>query len=186
MGAWFRLGGDSTEFDSRNIFGIRYGVAAWYAPEDLYSVGLAFETAGLGGGQRAEGLDSIDIEYGVSTVWAGARAYPFRRGPLALFVLLRVGASFQRLDANGIRATSNITVPAETFQCSAGQGPGFALGGSVGVDVTLNEQIAFLGQVDAAAHRLSSDVIDGCARGVGSVSSLGFGLGLAYRFGIGH
>jgi hypothetical protein len=103
-----------------------------------------------------------------------------------MYVALALGASWQHVEASGSRggATGGV-VPPEAFVCSASDGPGFALGAGVGIDVDMERNLAFLAQVEASGHRLTSDPLDGCAPGSGSVTGVGAQVGFMYRFDLG-
>ncbi len=56
------------------------------------------------------------------------------------------------------------------------------MGGGVGVDVDIDRHFALITEIDGGAHRLTSQPLDGCAPGSGSVTTIGAHLGFAYRF----
>jgi hypothetical protein len=57
-----------------------------------------------------------------------------------------------------------------------------ALGGGGGAAWLLGPRVQLIGRVDASAHRMQGDWLGGCAAGIGSVTSVSVGLGLAYGF----
>ena len=89
--------------------------------------------------------------------------------------------SWQHADADGSRVSQEFPRPAETYVCSAGDGPGLALGGGLGFDVDLEKNLSFITQLEATAHRFTSETIDGCAPGSGSVTTIGASIGFAYK-----
>lgn len=178
-----RLGG-SSDFDlSRDESGgLVFGPSVWLAPSRLWSVGIAYERSGLGVDRSAGGENSVDVKRDLDALWLRGRAYPWRTDAIGLFVGLGLGVSWQHVQATGTRDTGEFVRPARPYSCSESSGPGFALGGGVGLDVDLSREVAFVTGIDAAAHRHTGDMVEGCAPGSGSITSLGARLGFAYRF----
>jgi hypothetical protein len=162
--------------------GMTFGLGGWFAPNRTYSLGLTYQRTTLGAAQSAGGVDSLTARYDMNTFWFGGRAYPLRNDTVGLYVLLELGASWQEVSAGGTRPTSVFTSPAESFACSEADSPGLALGGGLGLDVDIERRLAFLVQADLSGHRLSSEVVDGCAPGIGSVTNVGARVGFLYRF----
>jgi hypothetical protein len=178
-----RLGGDTSGIPDDEPVDLTYGLGVWFAPVRLWSVGLSYQRLGLGGGETSAGNGGIAVQREVNTFWAGGRAYPLRSDTIGMYVALALGASWQEVSANGSRESPTGGVnPPESFSCSASDGPGFALGAAIGLDVDMERNIAFLAQLDASGHRLTSDPIGGCAPGSGSVTGVGAQIGFMYRF----
>ena len=97
-------------------------------------------------------------------------------------IALSLGGSWHHASASGARPTGTFTRPADTYACSGSEGPGFAIGGGVGFDADLARDVAFILQADANAFRHTSDKLEGCAPGSGSVTALAARVGFAYRF----
>jgi hypothetical protein len=175
--------GDSEDYGyaSREPGGVVFGPGVWLSPARLWSVGLTYRRAGLGRDRSAPGDSSITVHRRLDTLWAGGRAYPWRTDSMGVYVVLQLGLSWQHANADGSRATGDFVRPAVTYACSASDGPGFALGGGVGFDVDLERNLSFITQLEATAHRHTSDGIDGCAPGSGSVSTIGASIGFAYK-----
>jgi hypothetical protein len=178
-----RLGGDSSGIGDEEPVDATFGAGLWLSPERLWSLGLAYQRLGLGGGRSLPSEGSVSVQREVDTAWLGGRAYPWRSDELGIYVTLALGLSWQQVAASGSRAkgTGNV-LPPEPFACSASDGPGFALGGGVGLDVEMAESLAFLAQLDGTAHRLTSEPIGGCAPGSGSVTGVAAQIGFSYRF----
>jgi hypothetical protein len=178
-----RLGGDASGISDDEPVDLTFGAGVWFAPNRLWSLGLGYQRLGLGGGRTPARENSVSVQRDIDTVWAGGRAYPVRSDAIGLYVALALGASWQRASASGSRsgAISGVSAP-EAFSCSASDGPGFALGGGVGVDVDIDRNLAFLVQIDGTGHRLTSETLDGCVAGSGSVTAIGAQLGFMYRF----
>lgn len=177
-----RLGdGEDYGFASRESGGVAFGPGIWLSPARLWSVGLTYRRAGLGRDRSAPGENSLTVHRRLDTLWAGGRAYPWRSDSMGIYVLLQLGLSWQHADADGSRTTNDFVRPAETYACTANDGPGLALGGGVGFDVDLEKNLSFVTQLEAQAHRHTSDTIDGCTPGSGSISTIGASIGFAYR-----
>jgi hypothetical protein len=178
-----RLGDDTTGISDAEPVDLTFGAGLWFAPDRLWSLGLGYQRLGLGGSVTPAREDSLSVQRDIDTIWAGGRAYPLRSDAIGLYIALALGASWQRAQASGSRSGAVPGVsPPETFACSASDGPGFALGGGVGIDVDIDRRLAFLAQVDGTGHRLTSETLDGCVAGSGSVTAVGAQLGFMYRF----
>ncbi len=181
-GLMARIGSETTLPNDEPV-DLAYGAGAWFAPTRLWSVGLAFQRVGLGGGETDSPRHSLAVQRDVNTLWLGGRAYPWRSDELGVYVGLALGASWQEVSANGARERSPGTMgPIEPFACSASDGPGFALSGAVGLDAEMGRGFAFLAEATAAGHRLTSEPIGACAPGSGSVTGVGAQIGFMYRF----
>jgi len=177
-----RLGSSFSASAQEQLFDTDYALGAFLAWNPEYALGVELERSGLGRARDLSGQNSIDAEYSAWGAWLAARVFPIRRERLDLFVQLRVGLVLQHVDALGTRLeTSSITVPARSFSCSEGQGPGFGLGGALGAAYFLSPHVSFVSRLDATGQRLSGDPIAGCANGIGSVASVSGTLGLAFE-----
>ncbi|MCC6903497.1 MAG: hypothetical protein IT377_31300 [Polyangiaceae bacterium] len=183
VGVTGRLGG-SSDYDLRRdqSSGMVFGPSVWFAPARLWSVGLAYEHATLGVDRSEAAANTVDVKRSLDAVWVRGRAYPWRTDDVGLYVGLGLGASWQTARGTGTQANGDFVQPSRPFSCSATDGPGFALGGGLGLDVDMTRSLAFVVGVDAAAHRQSGDTIEGCAPGSGSITAVGARLGFAYRF----
>lgn len=183
IGAGTRLGG-SGDFDLNRdqSGGVTFGPSLWLSLSRLWSAGLAYERSMLGGDRSNAGANTIDVTRALDAVWLRGRAYPWRTNDFGLYVGLGLGASWQRVRSTGTRASDDFVRPSAPYSCSATDGPGFALGGGLGLDLDMSRSVAFVTGVDAAAHRQTGDVVDGCAPGSGSITSIGARIGFAYRF----
>jgi hypothetical protein len=159
-----------------------YALGAFLGWNSEYAIGVELEHAGLGRVKAISGPNSVDAEYGATSGWLALRVFPWRGERFDVYFGLRVGLAFQHVDAFGTRGQEVSTLPAQVFHCSEWDGPGFGLGGGVGVDYRLSERVAVLGRLDATGERLSGSELGSCALGVGSVTSVSAGLGLAYEF----
>ena len=176
--------GDPADYGyaSSDRSGIVFGPGIWFASTRLWSVGITYQRSRLGS-DRTDPLDgSLSITRDLDALWLGGRAFPWRTDAMGLFISLGLGMSWQHVTANGTRPANDAVRPEQPFACSGSDGPGVALGGGLGLDLDISNDLAFIGMLNAAAHRQTSDVVEGCAPGSGSVTSVGAQIGLAYRF----
>jgi hypothetical protein len=174
---------DSSTSDKDQATDTGYGLGIWYEGGERLALGAMYEYNGLGEGESQAGANFNLTEYRVHALWAAGRAYPYRVDGVGVFATAAVGMNVMRLTASGTR-TVNETQPAESFLCSAGATPNLSLAGGGGVNLDVGQQMAFLTQLGAAMHRGTSDVVDGCAAGIGSPVTLSLKLGFAYYFGV--
>jgi hypothetical protein len=67
-----------------------------------------------------------------------------------------------------------------SFECEGAAGVSFGMGVEAGLDVALSEKVRFVGGMGIDGHRLTSDALDGCAPGAGTVSVFTLRSGLVY------
>ncbi len=176
-----RLGEQGSYSEDRG-YGALYGVGAWLRAAASVELGLELTRTELGEVENARSPNLIWAEYGVTSLWFGGRFEPWRSNDLGLFVALRVGYGLQDVSARGVQQEPGGLAPAGSFSCSQTGGGGIAFGGGAGAALFLGPHVQLVGRLDATAHRLTSDRLGSCAPGIGSVTSLGVGLGLAYGF----
>jgi hypothetical protein len=176
-----RLGEQGSYSEDRG-YGALYGAGAWLRAVEHVELGLELTRTELGKVENERSPNLIWAEYGVTSLWFGGRFEPWRSNDVALFVALRVGYGLQDVSARGVLQEPGGLAPAGSFSCSETGGGGVALGGGAGAALFLGPRIQLVGRLDATAHRLTSDRLGSCAPGIGSVTSLGLGLGLAYGF----
>jgi hypothetical protein len=176
-----RLGEQGSYSEDRG-YGALYGAGAWLRAVEHVELGLELTRTELGKVESERSPNLIWAEYGVTSLWFGGRFEPWRSNDVALFVALRVGYGWQDVSARGVLQEPGGLAPAGSFSCSETGGGGVAFGGGVGAALFLGPRIQLVGRLDATAHRLTSDRLGSCAPGIGSVTSLGLGLGLAYGF----
>ena len=177
-----RLGSGNEGFDTEDPAGVAYALGAWFAPNRVYSVGLAYQRTGLGSGQTEPVAPSVTAQYDLNTIWLGGRAYPLRNDHVGMFLQIMVGGSWQEVRASGTRATAEFGTPAETFSCSVSDGPGLSLSGGIGLDVDIDRHLAFVASAEGGGHQQSGELVDGCTLGVGSVATVLGRIGFMYRF----
>lgn len=180
-----RLGPASFESVDEERFGLGLDLSTWFTLSDVYVLGLGVTRTDLGNVTGGSGTDGIDADYNVTAVYLGGRAFPFRSRSAELFVGLRVGMAWQGVEAIGVRTLEPNVAPPTTFQCTGFTGPGAALGATIGGALRLGARAWLTGHVDATGYQLTSDVVDNCVAGIGSVTAASFGAGLLYAFDLG-
>jgi hypothetical protein len=178
-----RLGSASDYgFTSGERTGLVFGPSVWLAPARIWAVGLGYERSTLGTDSTQPSLGAISVKRDLDAVWLSGRAFPWRTDSMGVFVALGLGVSWQHLHADGTRVPEGSVSPGSTFDCGGSDGPGLALGGGLGLDVDLDRNLAFVTQVQAAGHRHTSETLDACAPGSGSLTLVSGRIGFAYRF----
>ncbi|MFO0571692.1 MAG: hypothetical protein U0263_39070 [Polyangiaceae bacterium] len=176
--------GDAADYGytSSERGGIMFGPGVWFSGSRVWSAGVMYQRSRIGSDRTDPIEGSLTIRRDLDALWLGGRAFPWRTDAMGLFIALGLGMSWQHVNADGTRPATDAVSPDQPFSCSGSDGPGIALGGGVGLDVDISNQLAFVTLLNAAAHRHTSDVVEGCAPGSGSVTSVGAQIGFAYRF----
>jgi len=128
-----RLGSSFDDAADEEHWGASYAFASYFAWRPEFALGLELDHSGLGRVRALTDQSSVDSEYNATGAWLGARVFPVRSERFDFFVNLRVGMVWQHLDSYGTRASSSITVPAQTYSCTESDGPGLGLGGALGL-----------------------------------------------------
>jgi hypothetical protein len=178
-----RFGSSFDSTDDDQVLDTSFALGAYLAWSPEYAVGLELEQTGLGRIRGLSGENSIDAEYSATSAWLATRVFPWHSERLDVFLNLRLGLAMQHVNALGTRVESDsIAVPAQSFSCTAWDGPGIGLGAALGLNYRLARHVAFVSRLDATGERLSGDVLGTCADGIGSVTSIAGSVGLAYTF----
>jgi len=177
--------GEQGSYDDDEGLGALYGAGVWLRAVEHVELGLELTRTELGRVENERSPNLLWAEYGVTNLWFGGRFEPWRSRDVAVFVALRIGYGFQDVSARGVLQQSGGLAPADSFSCSESGGGGVAFGGGAGAALLLGPHVQLLGRLDATAQRLPSDRLGACAPGIGSVTSLAVGLGLAYGFELG-
>lgn len=181
-GSLLAIASGSADFDDQQQFDASYGLGLWYTPLTHFAVGARYEYFGLGGGESSHGTDYVDADYSAHTAWLTGRAYPFSGDVYSIYVGAGVGMVAMRQSAVGVR-TTDITDPAgNPFKCGGTSSPDVGFRASAGVEIAIDERLAFVSGVGATMLRGSSDIEHDCVPGVGSPISVGVGMGFAYHF----
>ena len=168
-------------FDSETHAGAELGLSLYWDLKREFSVGLELDRASLGRGTALTALDSVSIDYTVSSAMLGARAYPWRSEMVDLFVGLQVGVGVQGVSAQGT-ANNGALQPASSYSCGASDAPAFQLGGGAGARLMISPRWGITGRVNAVGRRTSGELIEACAQGIGTATTITASLGLGYDF----
>ncbi|MGC4087019.1 MAG: hypothetical protein QM756_03780 [Polyangiaceae bacterium] len=174
--------GDASGYSHDEGLGARYGLGFYFTLSDAIALGLELSRADLGRASAQTGQNFVQAEYASSAALLSGRFVAYQNQSLRLFAALRVGLALEHVAASGVRVQGTPLEPATSFDCSGSAGPAMAIGAGVGGLVHLNESLDFVSRLDVHADQLTSDVVGGCAAGVGSGTSLSLGVGLAYGF----
>jgi hypothetical protein len=174
--------GQAAGYAADQPWGAVYGAGLWLNVATATALGLELVHAELGHGRASKGANLVDADYSVTGAWLGGRFTPWRSDQLRFFVALRLGLSLEHVTAYGVRQPSSPFESPSVFDCTGTHGPAFGVAGGAGLAFRLNSRLDLLGRVDAHGEQLTSDVVNGCAAGAGSATSLSFGLGVAYGF----
>ena len=132
-------------------------------------------------GTALSGLDSVGVDYTVSSAMLGFRAYPKRTEIFDVFVGLQVGVGIQAVSAVGT-ANNGALLPASSYTCGAADAPALQLGGGVGARLMFTPRWGVSARVNGMGRRLTSDVVGDCAQGLGTATTISAGVGLGYDF----
>jgi hypothetical protein len=171
----------SVGFDSETHAGTQLALSLYYDFKPELAIGLEIDRSTLGRGTGISGRDSVSVDYTVSSAMLGFRAYPRRSELLDLFVGLQVGIGVQGVSATGTQ-NNGVILPASSYQCGASDTPALQLGGGIGARLMISPRWGVTARIDGTGRRLSGDVIDGCAQGLGTATTVSGGIGLGYDF----
>jgi OOP family OmpA-OmpF porin len=169
------------EVSARN--GIRVGVTAIFRPIRWFGFGVGYEHADL----DRDRADIDEVSYrttfrDMNTLWIDARAYPLRFDPVALYVNIAGGPTWQGLESDSVEI--DLSNPSNTLssQCDGTGGAGFAMKGAVGAEVALVSGAILWGEFGPDYYLLSEDTLEGCTAGAGNAGMIGFRAGFAIGF----
>jgi hypothetical protein len=171
----------SAGFNDESHLGAEVGLSLYMELERELAAGLEIDRASLGRGTSISGLDSVSIDYTVSSAMLGLRAYPKRSELLDVFVGVQVGVGIQGVSAAGT-ANNGGVLAASSYQCGASDAPAFQIGGGVGARLMLSPRWGVTARINGTGRRLTSDLIDACARGIGTATTVSASVGLGYDF----
>lgn len=180
LGFSWRPEGDAG-FDDEDTLGSELGASLYFELKREIAAGIELERTSLGRGTAITGLDSVSVDYTATAALLGFRAYPLRRELLDVFVGFQVGAAVQSVSAAGTRNNGGV-LPASVYECSGWDQPALVIGGGIGARFMLSERWGVTARVNATGRRLNGELVDDCARGIGTVTSVSGGLGIGYDF----
>jgi len=168
-------------FDHETNVGAELGFSLYMELKRELAAGLEIERASLGRGTAIHGLDSVNIDYTVSSAMLGLRAYPKRTELLDVFVGLQVGVGIQGVLATGT-ANNGSLLPASPYSCGASDTPAFQIGGGIGARLMLTPRWGLTARVNGTGRRLTGEMVEDCAQGIGTATTVSAGLGVGYDF----
>ena len=171
----------SAGFDHETNVGAELGLSLYMELKRELAAGLEIERSSLGRGTAINGLNSVNIDYTVSSAMLGLRAYPKRTELVDFFVGLQVGVGIQGVAATGTASNGSL-LPAIPYSCGASDTPAFQIGGGVGARLMLTPRWGLTARINGTGRRLSSEMVEDCAQGIGTATTVSAGLGLGYDF----
>ncbi len=168
-------------FEEESQVGAEVGLSLYTDIKRELAVGLEIDRVSLGRGTAISGLDSVTVDYTVSSAMLGLRAYPFRTELFDLFVGLQLGVGIQGVSAAGTSNDGALS-PAVAYTCTGSDSPGFQLGGGVGARLMLTARWGLTARVGGTGRRLSGELVEDCARGIGTATTIEGSVGLGYDF----
>jgi hypothetical protein len=168
-------------FDHETNLGAELGFSLYMALKRELAAGLELERTSLGRGTAIHGLDSVNVDYTVSSAMLGLRAYPKRTELLDLFVGLQVGVGIQGVAATGTTNNGSL-LPASPYSCGASDAPAFQIGGGIGARLMLTPRWGLTARLNGTGRRLTGEMVEDCAQGIGTATTVSAGLGLGYDF----
>jgi len=171
----------SAGFDEESHVGAELGLSLYLDLKREIAAGLEIERASLGRGSAVSGVSSVNVDYTVTSAMLGFRAYPKRTELLDLFVGLQVGVGIQGVSAAGTQS-QGMLLPPVAYKCGGSDAPAFQIGGGVGARLMISPRWGVTGRINGTGRRLSSEVVDECAQGIGTAATVSAGIGLGYDF----
>lgn len=150
-----------------------------------WSAGLGYERWFLAEEGFEGGGAFTRVDRDLDALWLLGRGYPYEAERLSVYASLGVAPVWQHVEGSGaVLEPDPSGVPrARGVSCSAGDGAGLGLRIGVGAEVAITELVGFEGAIGLDHLRLSDEVIDGCAPGLGADTTLGLRLGLTLSAG---
>lgn len=168
-------------FDHESNVGAEVGLSLYLELKRELAAGIEIERSSLGRGTALNHLDSVGIDYAVSSAMLGIRAFPKRTELFDVFVGLQIGVGIQSVSAAGT-ANNGSLAPASAYSCSASDTPAFQLGGGIGARLMLSPRWGLSARINGTGRRLSDELIGTCAQGIGTATTVSAGLGIGYDF----
>lgn len=168
-------------FDNESNVGAELGASLYWELKREMAAGLEIDRASLGRGTAINGLNSVSVDYTVSSAMLGLRAFPKRTELLDLFVGFQIGVGIQGVSATGTASNGGLS-PASPYSCGASDAPAFQIGGGIGARLMLSPRWGLTARLNGTGRRLSGDFVEDCAQGIGTATTVSAGLGLGYDF----
>lgn len=142
-----------------------------------FGLGIGYEHAGYDNELSDSGREYTDIRRQLNTMWIQGRVYPLRFDPVALYINVAAGPSWEGIQT---RYTS-VDVLGRTVAtaCSGDADARFSLRGGVGGEVALTGGFFLFGEVGPTWHKLGNAGLGDCGLAQGNAINLDFRVGLA-------
>jgi hypothetical protein len=163
--------------------GVLVGAGLGLALSPRIAVGLTYEYLDLGT-ERSNVLQTgvVNVARELHNGLIDLKLYPIKADGFGAYLSVAAGLSVQGADLTG-----SLWLPEDpgnnvSFFCGATGDPGFAVQGSLGLDMVIAPGTRFLLDGSFANHRLSDEIIGGCAPGAGTATVLAVRSGLGYAW----
>lgn len=179
IGAGVRLG-DGPHYAVVERAGLTFGAGGFVTLEPAFSLGLGIEHTDLGRERSAaSGIGAVEVIRDLNAVWATIRLNLVRAEAGELSIGFGPGLAWQSADAAGV--ATPVLAP-RPFTCSGSDAADLALRVGLGGALALGGGLWLQGGAGFDNVRLSSELMDGCVFGAGSVALFQVRAGLSYRF----
>jgi hypothetical protein len=168
-------------FDDEDTLGSELGASVYFELKREIAAGVELERTSLGRGTAQSGLDSVNIDYTMTSALLGFRAYPRRSELLDLFVGFQVGVGIQGVSASGT-ANNGGVLPPSVYTCDGSDTPALQIGGGIGARFMLSPRWGLTARINGTGRRLTGEFVDDCARGLGTATSVSGSVGVGYDF----
>lgn len=173
--------GSSSGFQDQTHAGAAFGLSLYLDLSRKLAAGLVLDRSSLGRATALSGLTSVNVDHSVTSAMLGLRAYAKRTELFDLFIGVQLGAGLQTASATGTESRGPLLSPVP-YACHATDTPGLQLGAGAGARLMFTPRWGVSAQVDGVARRLTGEVIDNCAQGIGGTTTLTAGVGFGYDF----
>jgi hypothetical protein len=187
-GPTVRLNDAATGYPISERGAVNYQLGLYLGLGQRADIGVRFLHTGLG----VETTTNVATESGVRSRRSmnsgaiDARVFAWRNSWAALFVGFNVGLGWQKVDHTITRVEQPFSAPlVSRSRCEVRGGPGLGLGAGLGGEFDLEENTSFVLSVSGMTNRFSSDPIEGCADGAGTVNLFLAQIGFLHRFDLG-
>jgi hypothetical protein len=182
LGGSYRLG-DAPAFSVTGRGAPLLGVGLAVAPSTRFSIGLAYEHAGIGTEHGEGDLGVVDVGRSTDALWGTVRITLFHNDWISLGITLGPGLVWQSVVADVI-AYGGAAFQPDVYRCNETGGPGLGLRGAVGVEVRPGGGFFFALDALLDELRLGDSPLGTCAPGAGSTALLGARGSFGYRFDV--
>ncbi len=184
LGLGYRIG-DVSVGEAVSRSGLRIGITGIVRLNRYFGLGFGYEHADADHNNvdlvsTTAGVETFqDIYRDLNSLWLQARFYPVRIDPVAVYIGLAGGPTWESLSSSTAVVDVNTQQQLIT-QCNASSSVGLGLRGGIGAEFTYVSGAMMFAEIGPDYYAMSEDVLDGCAVGAGSVPQFGFRAGFGF------